>query len=168
MTSAIPPLPDTPPLPPHTPELTPKKRLNPLVAGLAGFALGAGLLGGIWAINSASGPTRPSEPETFTLTGTFMLTDGSINDGDGGCHGSGGYDDIAEGSGVTVYNAAGDVVATGHLGESTAVYGSCTFKVSVAGVPKGEKFYKVEVSHRGTVQMTGKEAESGAFSASLG
>ncbi|MGW4825551.1 hypothetical protein ACWEP4_43480 [Streptomyces sp. NPDC004227] len=38
----------------------------------------------------------------------------------------------------------------------------------VEDVPKGEKFYKVEVSHRGTLQLTVEEAESGQFGDSLG
>jgi hypothetical protein len=46
--------------------------------------------------------------------------------------------------------------------------GSCVFDVAVPEVPKGEKFYKVEVSHRGTLQLTAKEAENGGLAASLG
>ncbi|MET8138008.1 hypothetical protein [Streptomyces sp. NPDC005251] len=70
---------------------------------------------------------------------------------------------------VTVYSAKGDVIATGHLGNSKSPnYDTCVFDVAVPDVPKGEKFYKVEVSHRGTVQMSAKEAEAGEFGASLG
>ncbi|MFF7329677.1 hypothetical protein [Streptomyces sp. NPDC008150] len=80
-----------------------------------------------------------------------------------------GYDDITEGASVTVYGAAGDVIATGSLGHSESVsYGTCNFDVSVPDVPKGEKFYKVEVSHRGTVQLSAEEAEGGKFAATLG
>ncbi|WP_235029647.1 hypothetical protein [Streptomyces sp. 3213.3] len=68
-----------------------------------------------------------------------------------------------------MYGADSDVIATGHLGDSNSPgYGTCTFDVSVPDVPKGEKFYKVEVSHRGTLQLTAKEAENGEFAGTLG
>ncbi|MYR42141.1 hypothetical protein GTW67_08940 [Streptomyces sp. SID5910] len=114
--------------------------------------------------------TGSGGPATFTLEGSFTLTDEVTDDGDGGCSGGydSGYDDIAEGTGVTVYGANGDVIATGALGDSDQLLGACTFDVAVPGVPKGEKFYKVEVSHRGTVQLSAEEAENGEFGASLG
>ncbi|MER7819943.1 hypothetical protein [Streptomyces sp. NPDC096153] len=103
----------------------------------------------------------------FTLTGTFTLKDAeSIGPG---CIATGGYNDIAPGTPVTVYGAAGDVVATGALGTATRnALGGCDFDVTVEGVPKGQKFYKVEVSHRGTLQMSAEEAERGEFAGSLG
>jgi hypothetical protein len=168
MTNNLPPMPDTPPMPaepPAEPAPAAKRRLSPLAAGLIGLATGAAIVGGAWAATGIS-----SGPGTFTLTGSFALTDSVIDDTSTDCRGSDGYDDIAEGTSVTVYNAAGDVVATGSLGDSTRGddYGPCTFKVAVDGVPKGEKFYKVEVSHRGTVQLAADEAENGKFAASLG
>jgi hypothetical protein len=64
---------------------------------------------------------------------------------------------------------AGDVVAKGELGESEEVaYGTCVFDISIPNVPKGETFYKVEVSHRGTVELSAEEAENGELTASLG
>ncbi|MCD7437290.1 hypothetical protein K4B79_03530 [Streptomyces lincolnensis] len=102
-------------------------------------------------------------PGTFALTGTFELTDGVVADGLGGCTGSDGYDDIFEGAAVTVYDGAGTVIATGQLGDSTLDSDrTCRFGVAVADVPAGKGVYKVEVSHRGTVQLTETEAQSGA------
>ncbi|WP_055713143.1 hypothetical protein [Streptomyces torulosus] len=118
--------------------------------------------------SSTETPAAETEPNTFTLTGTFELTEGAVGDGLGGCEGSGGYDDITEGTAVTVYDAAGTVVATGRLGDSTLSSGTCAFEVVVEDVPRGEDFYKVEISHRGTVQLSGDEAEAGQFGASLG
>ncbi|MEV0977811.1 hypothetical protein [Streptomyces sp. NPDC049915] len=81
----------------------------------------------------------------------------------------GGYDDISEGASVTVYGADSSVIATGYLGDSTSPsYGTCAYDIAVQDVPKGERFYKVEVSHRGTVQMTAEQAENGEFAATLG
>ena len=138
-------------------------------------------MGAVWGLSegqeTASSPQSASstetraaetEPSTFTLTGTFELTEDAVSDGLGGCEGSGGYDDITEGTAVTVYDAAGTVVATGQLGDSKMSSGTCTFEVAVEDVPRGEDFYKVEISHRGTVQLSGDEAEAGQFGASLG
>lgn len=172
----LPPSPDAPPpaLPPFVPPpfppqaAVPGRRLSPMTAGLIGLALGAGIVGGAWAITAGGS----GAPETFTLKGSFELTDEVVGDGGDGCKGQydSGYDDIAEGTSVTVYGAGGDVVATGSLGNSEEDEDgtSCTFDVAVDGVPKGEKFYKVEVSHRGTVQLTAEEAENGALAVSLG
>ncbi|MER5991553.1 hypothetical protein [Streptomyces viridosporus] len=153
-------VPPQPPIPPGTA----KGRLSPLAAGLLGLTVGAGLMGGIWAITANSS----DEPGMFTLTGTFSLTEDALTFGDA-CNGTGGYDDISEGTSVTVYGAKGDVIATGQLGDSEKTgYNSCDFAVEVPDVPRGERFYKVEVSHRGTVQLTAEEAENGEFGASLG
>jgi len=168
MTNDLPPLPDTPPLPaepPAAPAPAAKRRVGPLAAGLIGLAAGAAIVGGAWAATANSGPGKPA---TFTLEGTFELTDDAVDDGEGGCGGTGGYDDIREGTGVTVYGASGDVIATGALQDPSYESYTCSFHVRVADVPKGEKFYKVEVSHRGTLQLTADEAESGQFAGSLG
>ncbi|MFJ7902172.1 hypothetical protein ACIQ6V_17045 [Streptomyces sp. NPDC096198] len=141
-------------------------RLSPLAAGLLGLAVGVGIVGGAWAITAANGPV---DPGIFTLKGTFDLTDSVVPDGTGGCGGTSGYDDISDGTSVTVYSAAGSVIATGALSNSRYDEGGdCSFDVNVPDVPKGEKFYKVEVSHRGTLQLTAAEAENGRFGGSLG
>jgi hypothetical protein len=153
----------TPGLPPM-PTKPPRKPLTPIAAGLIGLAAGAAIMGGIWAISSSNF----GGPGTFTLEGTFTLTDG-VSDTGGGCQGTGGYDDIADGTSVTVYGADGDVVGTGELSDSSFDGMSiCTFDIAIEDVPKGEKFYKVEVSHRGTLQLSAEEAENGELAGSLG
>ncbi|MFG3186588.1 hypothetical protein [Streptomyces nigra] len=170
MTNKQPEQPATPP-PPIEPPAVPvsepaKKRLSPLAAGLVGLAAGAAIVGSIWAITATSGPEGPA---TFTLEGTFTLTEDATESGDD-CSASydSGYDDISEGTSVTVYGAKGDVIATGELGDSTYSDYVCEFAIAVPDVPKGEKFYKVEVSHRGTLQLSAEEAENGELAASLG
>lgn len=157
--------PEAPPMPAEPPTAAAKKRLSPLLAGALGLVVGAGAVGATWAITANQ---EPPAPDTFTLTGAFALTDGATEDGDDGCAGTGGYDDISEGASVTVYNGAGEIAATGSLGTATYAAGICLFDVSVDDVPKGEKFYQVEVSRRGKVQLTAKQAEGGNFSATLG
>jgi hypothetical protein len=126
----------------------------------------------VWAITANQ---EPDGPGTFDLTGTFELTDsGSVESlDDSTCYGTG---DIATGTSVTVSDAAGKTIATGELGTSTLLredgdtYGiteTCEFAIVVQGVPKGSDFYKVEVSHRGTLQLTAVEAESGGFAGTL-
>ncbi|GAA2521512.1 hypothetical protein GCM10010423_12790 [Streptomyces levis] len=169
MTDSTPDEPNTPPQPAEPPTIPapdePKKRLSPLAAGTIGLVIGAGIVGGAWVITATNGP---DEPAAFTLTGKFSLTEDAVAL-DKTCHGTGGYDDIGTGTSVTVYGAKGDVVATGQLeGGKETGFGSCDFTVTVPDVPKGEKFYKVEVSHRGTLQLTAEEAENGEFAGSLG
>ncbi len=146
-----------------------KRRINPLGAGLIGLFAGAGLVGAAWAVTAIS---DLGTPDTFTLKGNFALTDEVSLDPDGACRGGvgSGFEDIAEGTSVTVYGAKGDVIATGDLGKSKADDSGmiCTFKIAVPQVPTGEKFYKVEVSHRGTVQLSAKQAENGELAANLG
>ncbi|MEU1088937.1 hypothetical protein ABZ401_19240 [Streptomyces sp. NPDC005892] len=174
MTTSTPP-PTEPPVPVSTavepppasevPPTSPRKPLSPLLAGLLGLVVGAGLVGGAWAFTANSGDDKLA---VFTLEGAFALTDGVVRTDDDGCQGIGGYDDIAEGTSVTVYDAAGGVAATGNLSEPEYMSGSCLFTVAVPDVPKGEKFYQVEVSHRGKVQLSSKEAEGGQFASTLG
>ncbi|MFD3520435.1 hypothetical protein [Streptomyces sp. NPDC058653] len=170
MTNSMPPPPETPPTVP--PPLTEpgdiphqKHGPGPLAAGLIGLTLGAGIVGAAWTITANSDPGKPA---TFTLEGEFTLLEDAV-DIDDSCAGTGGYDDIAEGTSVTVYGAKGDVIATGSLGKSSsAAFGTCTFDIAVADVPKGEKFYKVEVSHRGTLQLSAEQAENGELASTLG
>ncbi|MEU9737202.1 hypothetical protein [Streptomyces sp. NPDC048002] len=150
-----------------------------IAAALIGLLVGAAIA---WAISRDGGAAAPAPAITtttteiespdsqgvFALTGTFELADGAVADGAGGCQGADGYADIFEGAAVTVYDAAGTVIATGSLGESSLAGGKCSFEVNIADVPRGESFYQVEVSHRGTVQLTREEAEFGLLSATLG
>ncbi len=166
MTDQIPDQPATPPPPAEPPAVpAPKRQIAPLAAGLIGLAVGASIVGGAWLITATSGLDAP---DTFTLEGTFALTENALTVGDK-CAGTGGYDDIINGASVTVYGAKGDVIATGQLGDSKKTgVGACEFQVAIPDVPKGEKFYKVEVSHRGTIQLSAEEAENGELAASLG
>lgn len=151
---------------PDKPPAVKRRRLHPLVTGLAGLVVGAGVVGLAWGLSAAG----PSTPKTFTLRGSMTLTGDNIptGDTDEDCTGYSGYGDITEGAGVTVYDSTGKVVATGALGTGKPVSASCVFPVRVPGVPEGSKFYQVEISHRGKVTVSASEAKAGWFAASLG
>lgn len=93
--------------------------------------------------------TGDDQPATFSLTGAFALTAKVVRTDGTGCKGTRSYEDGAEGTCVAVHDAAGGVATTGNLGSSKYAEGYCSFKVAVDDVPKGEKFYQVEVPHRG-------------------
>jgi hypothetical protein len=158
---AVPPMPENPPAP------APARRWpHPLVTGLAGLVVGAGVVGLTWGLSSGGSDA----PATFTLRGTITLTGDHVPSGETSedCTGYSGYDDIAKGAGVTVYDSAGKVVATSALETGKPDSGACVFIVEVPGVPEGSKFYQVEVSHRGKITVSSAEAKAGKFAASLG
>ncbi|MGW7285594.1 hypothetical protein ACWGH4_08870 [Streptomyces sp. NPDC054847] len=162
--------PAVPPMPTAAPAVGNPDRARTLRHVLGGAAAGAALVGAIWAITA----NVPAGADAFTLEGTFTLTDGVGSVGDN-CRGTGGYDDIGSGTSVTVYDAAGTTIATGSLGSSEyemvaegGILETCTFQVSVPDVPKGSRFYSVEISHRGRIQLTADEAQNAGFSGSLG
>ncbi|WP_209446370.1 hypothetical protein, partial [Streptomyces sp. MZ04] len=157
-------MPEQPPAPPATGRLRAPWVL-PTATGIGGLALGTALT---LAIPAAF---ADDEPRSFTLTGTFTL--GEAFPYEGSCSGTDGYDDIDEGTSVTVYDETGKVLATGALGrgvpeDKDAVLETiCTYPVKVAGVPRGSTFYQVEIAHRGKIQVPAKEAEKGGFGATL-
>ncbi|MFD6274809.1 hypothetical protein ACFWFI_04405 [Streptomyces sp. NPDC060209] len=185
--AATPPLPAGPPAP--FPAQAPAKASGKpswrrtLVTLLIGATAGAAIVGGAWYTTATGGDSSdhaatglPADiinttPDgTFTLEGEFTLTEAAISDGIGGCEGADGYDDIELGTSVTVYDAAGAVIATSFLAlsEFDEAAGSCTYDVSVEDVPADEDFYQVEISHRGKIQLSAEEAKSGSFAGSLG
>lgn len=175
--------PDVPPMPAAPPAANTaagkSSTRRTLTTLLIGAVAGAAIVGGTWYTTSrdtgsssvtVDGKPVAGPPGTFTLKGEFVLTDGAVDDGIGGCEGSGGYEDIALGTSVTVYDAAGAVIATSALvlSEFDRAAGTCTYDVDVPRVPSGQDFYQVEISHRGKIQLTADEAKGGSFSGSLG
>lgn len=134
--------------------------------------IGAGVVIAAGAITAAFVLSSASEPQPFTLTGEIVLDADGAFSMNPRCGGKDGYDDINRGASVTVYDAAGKVVAKGELGEGKFVgqkaNDPCAFPFSVANVPAGESFYQVEVSHRGKVTVEQKEAQAGGVSLTLG
>lgn len=149
----------------------------------AGFVTGLLVLGAIWA-----GTAGLFGGGSFDLNGSMTLLQSSSYgssyssygsssysssayylSGDGSCQGNGGYSDIGPGTAVNVYDSSGAIVAVGELGAGRGSYSAgCAFSFSVPDVPTGERFYQVEVSHRGKMNLTEDEAQAGSAAFSLG
>lgn len=103
----------------------------------------------------------PAPPETRNIFGQMTV---GLSPGDIGwygpettpCQPGGGYSDIHEGAQVVVTDAAAKTLAVGSLGpgmqDDTGAGKTCVFSFWVNDVPVGEKFYGVEVAHRGRLQ----------------
>lgn len=120
---------------------------------------------------AAWGVVVAMSPGSFDLRGRMELFDGVTQAADSGqCSGYRGYDDIADGTQVTVYSSSGEALATGSLAgasywEATNV---CTFRFVIIDVPGGHNMYQVEVSHRGKVAVREADARAGNVIVSLG
>ena len=103
----------------------------------------------------------------YRLRGTFELIDSDVRNSNGGCYGTGGYDDIREGLGVTVRDGSGSVLATSRLGiGSLTGRVTCTFRFEVDALPK-EDFYSIEVGRRGELTYSFGDLESSAWKVEL-
>jgi hypothetical protein len=130
------------------------------------------------ALAACGGSSEPKAPTAHTITGTFTLlgqnedsvssdyVEGEFISVDGGCAGTGRYDDIEAGLQVTVSNETGTVIGTGALGQGTEVDAGCEFPFTVGNVPVA-KFYKVEVGRRGTVNYSYADMEAASWKAEL-
>jgi hypothetical protein len=153
-------------VPPESPEESEPQRTvgrrqtTYLIVGIAVLAL----VGLILILKPTSTP--------FELRGELSLTSDGAFSMNPRCGGKDGYDDINEGASVVVYDSGDKVIATGSLDEgrfaSKGLDSPCVFKFAVAGVPDGEKFYQVQVSHRGKVAVQAEDAKAGRTSLSLG
>lgn len=141
---------------------------HPLVTGLAGLAVGLAAVGLVWGLSGGGAGTASRPVKTFTMKGNVKLVLSlhealqDLSQG-GQCmpRYGGLYADIQEGATVTVYSAAGKVVATGQLREGVPSARDCTFPFTASGVPEGEKFYQVEVEHSGRNPVSAEQARTG-------
>jgi hypothetical protein len=121
--------------------------------------------------------SEPEAPPTFAMTGTITAPGGSKTasvsrpgrDGDP-CETDDGYDDVNEGTTVSVYGADGRLVATGSVGPGKYEYfRRCILPFTVASVPGGPSdLYQVEVANRGRISTSGADAMAGKLGLTLG
>jgi hypothetical protein len=140
-----------------------------LLFAVAGGAVVIAMI--LWAALSSpvNVPPRVEPRETFTLTGQVVVparVESFVPDG--GCIGNPGYTDIQPGAAVTVYSAAGTVVARGELSAGRLDSLRCAYAFTVSAVPRGEGSYQVEVSSRGKVTFDESTLVSSGASLTLG
>ncbi|QXW00776.1 hypothetical protein [Rhodococcus globerulus] len=130
-----------------------------VASGIVATAVVAGLGFGINAALQSSG-----QDSTFDIAGTISLTSGATTaSAPSGydCVGTKGYDDLSPGAAVKISDEAGKLLAKGTLDSSTGGSSYCVFSFTVSGVPRGSKFYEVEIAHRGGISYTEEEAADG-------
>jgi hypothetical protein len=164
-------MPEVPYAPPmfgaQPPPPAPRRNIVPILVVALVAALVAVVV--LLVLLLTSGDSDDNRAGSFTLSGTFSLTDGATDyTSQGECEGTGGYDDISEGTQVTVYGSGGEVLGTGNLGSSNYLDPVCEFEIAVEGVPSGHDFYQVEVSHRGKIAVSADEARDGLVALTLG
>lgn len=104
----------------------------------------------------------------LTVRGKLVLTGSSeVYAGNTNCRGIKGYDDIRQGAQITVTDATGAVIAIGALGAGEATGKACEFSFTINGVPSGEGFYGIEISHRGVLRYAEGDLD-GPLTLSLG
>lgn len=153
---------DAPVQPDSPPEPTSTSRRTIIVAAAVG-AVALAVVASIVVV-AVMAFTANREPETFEVLGAITLEDSITTYGlpDGfECAGKGGYKDIGPGAAVTVTDETGTLLAKGAIATSAGGSNGCWLDFTVADVPRGKAFYKVEVSHRGELTYTESEAESG-------
>ncbi|MGO4204012.1 hypothetical protein AB4Z09_20100 [Rhodococcus sp. TAF43] len=130
-----------------------------LSAGVAATAAAVGIaFGVVTAVRAASAPG------SFDITGMITLTGKTTSSGlptGFTCAGAGGYSDLSSSAAVTVSDESGTLLAKGHFTGSSGSSGYCIFDFTVTDVPRGSKFYEVEIAHRGGLSFTEAEAENG-------
>ena len=82
-----------------------------------------------------------------------------------GCEGVGGFDDMAPGASVTVYDGSGTIVGSGGLVFGIRHGDTCEWDFGINDLPD-VPFYQVEVSHRGKITVANEDL--GRVALSLG
>lgn len=156
-------------LPPTEAQITTapaRKRRGLILLGALGVVVAAGL--GVSKATGGGGgaPTITLHGSQALMQDTGMYSSRNYSTYSGTCEGTGGYNDMAEGAEVTIHDAQNTVIATGHLNAGSDEGGMCVFTWSIPDVPV-QKFYGVQVTHRGTITFTAQDAE-GSLDTSLG
>ncbi|MGW4049136.1 hypothetical protein [Streptomyces sp. NPDC004721] len=129
-----------------------------------GFVVGASSVGIAWWATSGSEDSRPSGPQ-ITVTGKVTVFGSWVHgQGDEGCVGIDSYADLRNGTPVRVFDLDGHELAQGRLENGTAgevVGNSCTWPLTVKGVPSGAVQYQVQVGDRDRVTKVREELQAG-------
>lgn len=163
----VPSEPNSLPTPPIPSEQKPSRR--PFWLGVGAGVTATVVVAGM-AVAAVAGVQAMRTPSTFDIAGTFTLKGKATTSGlpaDFACAGTGGYSDLSPTAAVKVSNESGTLLAKGRMTGSYGTTGYCVFDFTVTDVPRGSKFYEVEIAHRGGLSFTEAEAEDG-LSLSIG
>lgn len=131
----------------------------------AGRKRGWVLIAGLVVVLALVGYFALRPAPTMTVRGSisvFDLDGGGWAGSSGACTLSGGYGDIQPGAQVTVTGEDGKTLAIGSLGQGKlGAPFTCVLPFTVRQIPVGEKFYRVEVTHRGAVVETERQMRAG-------
>lgn len=126
----------------------------PFFVGIAGLTVAAAGVAVFLTTNSSDTPS-------IAVKGTMSVPWDFAKEGQR-CIAGGGYGDIS-GAQVVVSDSAGKTIATTQLQEAGILHlaggANCVYDFAVA-VPGGEKFYGIEVSHRGRLQYTPEQLKT--------
>lgn len=149
------------------PRATPRKPL-PLLVFAVGVLAGVVVTAGSVLAYQAYGDNR-DEAKPLFVTGTMTLLGSSSwnTTSSGDCTGAGGYNDMHEGTAVTIANASGTTIAVTSLGAGVRDGNDCAFNWAVVDVPPSEAFYKLTIGHRGDLTYP-REKLSHPLTTSLG
>ena len=140
------------------------------LTAVAVVILALGIVAGCGGGSSEPTPTAtPTAPPTRALNGTMTLDNGFIPSGSDAnakvgrnCRGEGGYDDIQEGTQVTVRDETDAIIGTGRLSQgkltASGFFGKCRFEFTIRDVPEAG-FYTIEVSRRGGLTYSAEELD---------
>ena len=138
------------------------------LTALAVVILALGIAAGCGLGSSEPTPTAtPTAPSTRALNGTMTLDSSFTPSGSDAkvgrnCRGESGYDDIQEGTQVTVRDGTDAIIATGRLSQgkltATGFSGRCRFEFTISDVPEAS-FYTIEVSRRGGLTYSAEELD---------
>ncbi|MFF7975794.1 hypothetical protein [Streptomyces sp. NPDC007905] len=140
------------------------RRVHPVLAAAAGAVVGAAVTGAVWWATSDRGADVPSGP-AFTVSGKVTVFGSWVNGQDGeGCVGTEDFADLRGGTPVTVSDLDGHKLAQGALADGVqgeVVADSCTWALSVRGVPGGAAQYRLQVGDRDPVMKVREQLEAG-------
>lgn len=113
----------------------------------------------------SSEPPKPQTPSALKVSGVITVTPSNYpnvwpGEANTPCATTDGFSDIAPGTQVVITDAASKTLALGRLEVGTRDgVGGCSFAFTVPGVPLGQQFYGIEVSHRGRLQYTADQVK---------
>jgi hypothetical protein len=107
-----------------------------------------------------------SGPPSGDITGTLELTDADTAAQN--CVGTGGYDDISEGTNVVVKDQGGRILGSGSMDAGTSTDSvTCSYTFTVPNVRQDQQQYTLEISHRGGITQSESQLQAAGWSFSV-